>query len=66
MDEITKVLFELYEVEETFRKIQKNPAFYISEHGGLSPEKLELLEKVISLVGEAAIAGNEICDRDLK
>ena len=59
MDEIIRVLLELRDLEERFRKILENPALNGAECG-FTTEELEKLEKLIGLVGEATIVGNEI------
>ena len=64
MNEITKTLLELKAVEEKFRKIQENLALYGAENG-LSAHEQEVLDKIISLIGAANIAGNEIAKRAL-
>jgi hypothetical protein len=61
---INKVLIEIKTVEEKFRKIQENPALNGAEYG-LTAHEHELLEKLISLVGEANIAADEIVKRVL-
>ena len=59
---IAKTLTEIQTVEEKFRKIQENPALNGSENG-LTAHELELLEKLISLIGEANIAADAIFRR---
>ena len=59
MNEITRALVELRDLEERFRKILENPALNGAEYGFTTDEH-EKLEKLVGLVGEAAIAGNEI------
>ena len=61
-DLIKKTLIEIKTVEEKFRKIQENPALNSSENG-LTAHDLEVLEKLISSVGEANIAADEIIKR---
>jgi hypothetical protein len=51
-------------VKEMFRKIQENPALYGAENG-LTSHEMEILEKLISLMGEANIAADEISKRAL-
>jgi len=65
MDKESQVLFaraldDIHTVEEKFRKIQDNPAFYGAENG-LSKHQLEILDKLISLVGEVSLATDELC-----
>lgn len=59
MDEITQALREIQDLEERFRKILENPALNGAEYGFTADEH-EKLEKLRGLVGELAIAGNEI------
>ena len=61
-DLITQALVEIKTVEEKFRKIQENPALYGAENS-LTTSELEILEKLISSVGEANLAANEILKR---
>jgi len=61
---ILKVLIEIQTVEEKFRKIQENPALNSPENG-LTAHEMEVLEKLISLVGEANIAADAIIKRAL-
>ena len=56
---ITKALIEIRIVEEKFKKIQENPALHGAENG-LTAEQLEILKKLISMVGEINIAADEI------
>jgi len=56
---ITQVLISIKTVEEKFRKIQENPALHGAENG-LTTAEHEILEKLISLLGEFNIAGDEI------
>ena len=62
MDEISKVLSEIRIAEDKFRKIQENPAMFGAENG-LTANQLELLGKVISMVGEINIAADTILKR---
>ena len=64
MNEILRTLLDLRDLEERFRKIIENPGLNGAEHG-FTAEELEKLEKLIGLVGEAAIAGNEIAKKYL-
>jgi hypothetical protein len=64
MDEISSILVDLNSIRERFAKIQENPSLYGPENG-FTNEQLETLEKIISQVGEASIAGNEITKRHL-
>jgi len=59
---ITRTLIEIRTVEEKFRKIQENPALYGAENS-LTAHDLEILEKLISLAGEANIAADAILKR---
>jgi len=61
-DLISKTLTEIRTVEEKFKKIQENPALNGSENG-LTAHELELLGKLISLIGEANIAADAIFRR---
>ena len=61
-NEVRDALLEFQTVVEKFRKIQENPALYGAENG-LTAKELKLLEKIIHLVGEAAIAADEILNR---
>ena len=62
MNEITQALLDLRDLEERFRKILENPALNGAEYG-FTTEEHEKLEKLVALVGQATIAGNEICKR---
>lgn len=64
MDTITRALIEIKNVEEKFRKIQENPALNGAENG-LSTKELEILDKLINLIGEANIAANAILKRTI-
>jgi hypothetical protein len=59
---ITQTLMDIKTIEDKFSKIQGNPALYGAEFG-LTAHELEILEKLISLIGEANIAANEIIKR---
>jgi hypothetical protein len=64
MNIITQTLIGIKTVEEKFRKIQENPALNGAENG-LTSHEVEILEKLISLSGEASIAADEISKRAL-
>jgi hypothetical protein len=61
---ICKTHEEIRIVEESFRKIQENPAQHGTENA-LTRNQLQLLEKLIAVCDEVVIAGNEICNRAL-
>jgi len=64
MDEIMNALLAIRNVEDKFRKIQENPALYGAKNG-LTTEELKILEKLISVSGEANIAADAIIKRYL-
>jgi hypothetical protein len=64
MDEIKKVLLAIRTVEEKFRIIQENSALHGAENG-LTMDELQILDKLISLSGEASIAADAITKRCL-
>jgi hypothetical protein len=64
MDIITQALLVIKTVEEMFRRIQENPALYGAENG-LTSQEMEILEKLISLIGEVNIAADTISKRAL-
>ena len=64
MNTIAQLLTSIKEVEEKFAKIQENPSLYGFENGLTSHEQ-ELLEKLITLMGEVNIAADSISRRAL-
>jgi hypothetical protein len=63
MNTIGQTLVAIREVEEKFAKIQENPARYGAENGGLTAQEIDLLEKLITLIGEVNLAGSAILKR---
>jgi hypothetical protein len=61
---IAKTLTAVRKVEEQFARIQENPALYGAEDG-FTAEELAILEQLITLCGEAGLAGKEIGRRAL-
>ena len=66
MEIILRALLEIKSVEEKYRKILEDPALFTSENGGFSAHEHEILEKLISLCGEANIAADVIIKKSLK
>jgi hypothetical protein len=61
-DNIKQTLINIRTVEESFAKIQENPALYGAEYG-LTNQGQELLEKLITLSGETSFIGSAILKR---
>jgi hypothetical protein len=59
---ITKTLLGIKSIEEKFSKIQENPALYGAENG-LTNQEVEMLGRLITLVGEVNIAADKIIKR---